>query len=410
MTSLTVLERQQLVLAQRVRAARGARQRRPTAKRRGISVRRAVPSMELVLPLLFFLADLADGQLDESSLPNFVAEDPYVNCAADAIYVKMKTSRTFEGHVHVKFAPKKQCYQVLVTNNQIEVLIPHEECAVTRRRSMSPPGVFLEASLAVSFHPDFTTADDRVFHFRCFHQRSANNHTQSTGSPTDPPQDTNRAPVCSYTVRRWQNGPLVGTVVLGQVVFHQWSCEDEQNTCLVVRSCSVVGSNEKHELIGVDGCSRNTKILPNLAYLSPSLVGQNVSVFGIAQTPLIYFECALLLIPKVGENCQVPECGEATNRTRRGFDESDDQSVEVQSQRIEISELGVVSVADDVMESVELTCHDRPSFSSRQICVALNPFMIVLAGMISVVVFAAFVAVIVTLQRYRHYSISRTAC
>lgn len=78
MTSLTVLERQQLVLAQRVRAARGARQRRPTAKRRGISVRRAVPSMELVLPLLFFLADLADGQLDESSLPNFVAEDPYV--------------------------------------------------------------------------------------------------------------------------------------------------------------------------------------------------------------------------------------------------------------------------------------------------------------------------------------------
>uniref|UniRef100_A0A183F8E2 ZP domain-containing protein n=1 Tax=Heligmosomoides polygyrus TaxID=6339 RepID=A0A183F8E2_HELPZ len=151
-------------------------------------------------------------------------------------------------------------------------------------------------------------------------------------------------------------------------------------------------------------------LLTNLSDLFESLVGQNVSVFGIAQTPLIYFECALLLIPKVGENCQVPECGEATNRTRRGFDESDDQSVEVQSQRIEISELGVVSVADDVMESVELTCHDRPSFSSRQICVALNPFMIVLAGMISVVVFAAFVAVIVTLQRYRHYSISRTAC
>ncbi|KAK6048038.1 hypothetical protein COOONC_14457, partial [Cooperia oncophora] len=88
----------------------------------------------------------------------------------------------------MKFVSNKQCYQVLVTNNQIEVLIPHEECAVMRKRSKSPPGVFLEASLAVSFHPEFTTADDRIFHFRCFHQRTSSNGVQSTGSPTEPPQ------------------------------------------------------------------------------------------------------------------------------------------------------------------------------------------------------------------------------
>ncbi|VDM79898.1 unnamed protein product [Strongylus vulgaris] len=110
-------------------------------------------------------------------------------CAADAIYIKLRTNRTFEGHVHVKFASNKYCYQTLVTNNQIEVLVPHEECAVPRRRSKSPEGVFLETSLAVAFHPDFTTADDRIFHFRCFHQRTSKGQ-QETGSPTEPPKGT----------------------------------------------------------------------------------------------------------------------------------------------------------------------------------------------------------------------------
>ncbi|KIH63634.1 hypothetical protein ANCDUO_06064 [Ancylostoma duodenale] len=156
----------------------------------------------------------------------------------------------------------------LVTNNQIEVLVPHEECAVPRRRSKSPPGVFLETSLAVAFHPDFTTADDRIFHFRCFHQRTSKDH-QGTGSPTEPPQEASWTPSCSYTVRKWPNGPLVGTVVLGQTVFHQWSCDNQKDNCLVVRSCSVVAGETTHELIGADGCSKNTKILPHLTYFNP---------------------------------------------------------------------------------------------------------------------------------------------
>ncbi|WKX94438.1 hypothetical protein Q1695_011588 [Nippostrongylus brasiliensis] len=369
------------------------------------------PYVAVVLLMALLPAPLL-AQDDDDSSANSVSEEPYVNCAADAIYVKLKTAKTFEGHVHLKFTNNKLCYQVLVTNNQIEVLIPHEECGVTRRRSKSPPGVFLEASLAVSFHRDFTTADDRIFHFRCFHQRTNTHDLQSTGSPTEPPRDSSKTPTCSYTVRKWMNGPLVGTVALGQVVFHQWSCEDEKERCLIVRGCSVVGSDAKHELIGADGCSRNPKILPNLRYISPSLVGQNVSVFGIAQTSLIYFECDLILLPRSADGqCEVPECAETTNRTRRSFEADDDVSLEVQSQRIEVSELGAILDGDsEVMESVELTCQEKANHTSSQICVAFNPFIIFLAGMISMVMFAAFVAVIISLQRYRHYTMSQTNC
>uniref|UniRef100_A0A0K0DFH4 ZP domain-containing protein n=1 Tax=Angiostrongylus cantonensis TaxID=6313 RepID=A0A0K0DFH4_ANGCA len=191
------------------------------------------------------------------------------DCAADAIYVKLKTNQTFEGHVQVKFVVQKSCYQVLVTNNQIEVLVPHEECAVPRRRSRSPAGIFLETAISVSFHPDFTTADDRIFHLRCFHQRATNSKALGPGSPTESQRDAMRTPSCSYTVRKRPNGPLAGTVMLGQVVFHQWSCENQQDTCLIVHSCSVVGGETKHGLMDADGCSKNTKILPNLVYLNP---------------------------------------------------------------------------------------------------------------------------------------------
>ncbi|XGW07650.1 hypothetical protein V3C99_010646 [Haemonchus contortus] len=390
----------------------------PAQRPRRITVLRTFPRMKFnyslaaVLVLLSMAGRVCGQMFDDESLPNFVAGDPYVNCAADAIYVKLKTNRTFEGHVHVKFVPNKQCYQVLVTNNQIEVLIPHEECVVMRKRSKTPPGVFLEASLAVSFHPEFTTADDRIFHFRCFHQRTSSKELQSTGSPTEPPQDSVRSPQCSYTVRRWMDGPLVGTVLLGQVVFHQWSCENEHDACLIVHSCSVVGSETKHKLMDADGCSKDPKILPDLNYISPTMVGQNVSVFGISQTSLIYFECNLVLIPKTDGQCEVPQCSETTNRTRRSFEALEDHAFEVQSQRIEVSELGVMSDAkSEMVQPVELVCHDKPSSSRRnQICVAFNPFIIFLGGMIAMAVFAAFVAVMISLQRYRHYSISHTIC
>lgn len=56
------------------------------------------------------------------------------SCSADAIYAKWKTNVTFVGHVNVRHAPNRSCYQVLVTNNQIELLIPHLDCQVSRTR------------------------------------------------------------------------------------------------------------------------------------------------------------------------------------------------------------------------------------------------------------------------------------
>ncbi|VDN29828.1 unnamed protein product [Cylicostephanus goldi] len=116
------------------------------------------------------------------------------------------------------------------------------------------------------------------------------------------------------------------------------------------------------------------------------MVGQNVSVFGVSQTSLIYFECELLLMPPKNGMCDIPTClDQNLNRTRRSYDNDSSISVDVQTQRIEVSELGVISdVEAEASHSVELTCHEKTSYPVHEICVPFNPFVIFLAGMISV--------------------------
>ncbi|KIH63633.1 hypothetical protein ANCDUO_06063 [Ancylostoma duodenale] len=57
------------------------------------------------------------------------------------------------------------------------------------------------------------------------------------------------------------------------------------------------------------------------------------------------------------------------------------------------------------MQSVELTCQEKASYPVQEICVPFNPFVVFLAGMISVIVLVTFTAVMISVQRYRHYSI-----
>uniref|UniRef100_A0A1I7WBU5 Uncharacterized protein n=1 Tax=Heterorhabditis bacteriophora TaxID=37862 RepID=A0A1I7WBU5_HETBA len=67
-----------------------------------------------------------------------------------------------------------------------------------------------------------------------------------------------------------------------------------------------------------------------IAYFK-SFVGQNVSVFGVSQSSLVYFECDLLLLPYLGEphRCQLPQCMREKNRSRRSFDDLSDLVMEV---------------------------------------------------------------------------------
>ncbi|CAL2032806.1 unnamed protein product [Caenorhabditis brenneri] len=380
----------------------------------------------LLLLLLCFDGPGIKCQEEEETLPrNEVLGEPTVSCAADAIYVKLRTKSTFLGHVDVKYTPDKSCFQSLVTNNQIEILIPHEECMVPRRRSLHPTGVILEVSLSVSFHPEFTTVDDRIFNMQCFHQKKSNGSSSSLaiGSPQPPPTDT-KGPSCSYEVLTSPEGSPAGRLALGQNVYHSWQCQNVYESCIMIESCQLVGGEETHEVIDSSGCSKHESIMPQLEYHNRTHVGASVKVFGVSHTSIVYFACQVRLHPQLptGE-CPKPKC----DSMRRKRDESSSQfpSIDVRSQNLEISQLiNVTSSTESQIPSESVIQHTCPDIhvesapaeeaseskliEEEKICADFRSVLIVsiLLTMALIIITTTIVVLIVRRQKYEIASMS----
>ncbi|PAV88897.1 hypothetical protein WR25_07482 isoform B [Diploscapter pachys] len=121
-------------------------------------------------------------------------------------------------------------------------------------------------------------------------------------------------PTCAYSILRFPGGPPVGLVSLGQTVYHQWKCEQFQNSCLHVRNCALVAGTVRYMLIDEQGCSKEPQLLPDLSYLNPNEVGVNVTVFGVVDSSIVHFECELLLQPKQNDVCPTRQCSNQTEQ------------------------------------------------------------------------------------------------
>lgn len=62
---------------------------------------------------------------------------------------------------------------------------------IVRIRSLDPPGLLLETTVLVSFHPEFVTESDRLFVLRCLHTKNA---TQNGGLNEGVPQQLTTFP------------------------------------------------------------------------------------------------------------------------------------------------------------------------------------------------------------------------
>uniref|UniRef100_A0AAF5Q3S1 ZP domain-containing protein n=1 Tax=Wuchereria bancrofti TaxID=6293 RepID=A0AAF5Q3S1_WUCBA len=246
---------------------------------------------------------------------NEIIGEPFISCSADAIYVKWRTNMTFVGHINVRHAPNRFCYQVLVTDNQIELLIPHQDCQVSRTRSLRPAGVIVATSVLISFHPHYVTAGDRVYLLRCLHTR-ASDQSLFPGSvaplttSTDAFRGSTSIPQCEYQIRNLKNNEIVNEAIIGEMVRHRWSCSirSDQDLCLVITNCFLIASDSKHQLIDNQGCSTDSTVLPDLIYIDNMNVEQNVSVFGVAEKPYVYFQCQISLLPSKAHQCPKPSC------------------------------------------------------------------------------------------------------
>uniref|UniRef100_A0A7E5A225 ZP domain-containing protein n=1 Tax=Panagrellus redivivus TaxID=6233 RepID=A0A7E5A225_PANRE len=381
----------------------------------------------LTLLIAGFTIRNANAEIAES---NSVVGEPFITCGADAIYAKWRTNKTFTGHVNVRYAPNKFCYQVLVTNNQIELLVPHQDCLVNRIRSLTPPGLILETSVLISFHPQFVTTGDRVYLLKCLHAKPKkhNSNTVTTATLTLPkgvPFDGNLTDAsdwapsnesetsnlrCQYRITDSIAGGPIDSAEVGAEVDHSWQCENvPAGQCLVVTNCLLKTFDSQYEIIDNNGCSKDKRVMPELKYLNESSVSARVRIFGVAQRPNIHFQCQLNLLPHDPRGqCYRPSCSRSRRDVVNYLLSEATESFDAMSPEIEVIQPGVRKSPSKKPSEGGPDCATPTRIENiipiDMVCVNKTSFTLVTVATLLIAVITLGVVLYIILRRYYPYT------
>jgi hypothetical protein len=258
-----------------------------------------------------FVALVASTPID-----NGINGDPEIECGPTSLQVRIgvvvhslqpyisqvtfNTKNHFSGHVYVKGRFAEQGCRTDGTNVQSvgNIELPFTTCGVSRDRSLNPKGVFVRTTVVISFHPRFMTKIDRAYTVQCFYMEA--DKTVSTGIEvseitTGFQTQLVPMPVCRYEILdAASNGKPVQFALIGQGVFHKWTCDtDTTDTfCMTVHSCFVDdGQGDRLDLITDQGCAVDKYLMNNLEYPSDLMAVKEVHVFKYADRPALQFQC-----------------------------------------------------------------------------------------------------------------------
>jgi hypothetical protein len=254
---------------------------------------------------------------------NGVQGDPEIECGPTSIQVTFNTQNNFEGHVYVKGRYDQQADGCRTTGDgsravgQIE--LAHNQCGVDRRRSANPKGVFMTTTVVISFHPNFITKVDRAYTLQCFYMeadKTVSTDIEVSMITTGFQTQFVPMPICRYEILDAQeNGNPVRFALIGQAVFHKWTCDTEtQDTfCMYVYSCFVVDptGQDRLDLIDETGCATDKYLMGNIEYPSDLMGVKEVHVFKYADRPALFFQCQIrITVKEPNQECERPQCAE----------------------------------------------------------------------------------------------------
>uniref|UniRef100_A0A8R1TT69 ZP domain-containing protein n=1 Tax=Onchocerca volvulus TaxID=6282 RepID=A0A8R1TT69_ONCVO len=248
------------------------------------------------------------------------------------IKVQFETRNAFKGFIFVEdHLADPSCRSTAAENVDDErrnasIRLGFKSCDVERRRSNNPRGMYVTTSLFLAFQPNFLTKIDRVYVVQCFYmemEKIFEKQIQVKMNP--PPLQTEQVPmpVCKYEILDGSPaGPPVLYAVIGQMVYHKWTCETdtENQFCMVVHSCFVDdGNGDRVQLIDEQGCAKDKYLLQNLEYVSDLMAGKEAHVYKYADRQSLFFDCQISLTIKEPnqEYCSVPNCPEPPRRKRQ---------------------------------------------------------------------------------------------
>ncbi|CAJ0565582.1 unnamed protein product, partial [Mesorhabditis spiculigera] len=264
-----------------------------------------------------------------AQVDNGVIGDPFLDCGDGHIEIRFDTRTPFRGLVFVEDKLNDPaCRSPPADGDGVRntsLRIGFEECAVHKRFSESPRGLFVTTRVIIAFHPEFLTKVDRLYQVQCFYmemERRLEKQIEISMAPPTMHTANIPMPVCKYEVLDGSpNGPPVLYTTVGQMVYHKWTCESQYNDtfCMTVHSCTVNdGNGDVVRLLDEKGCAQDKYLLNNLEYISDLMAGREAHVYKYADRENMYFDCEITIsIKEPGQEfCEYPTCPEPPRRRR----------------------------------------------------------------------------------------------
>jgi hypothetical protein len=268
----------------------------------------------LLLPALICL--VGAGEID-----NKLTGLPIVDCQDTAVSLTFNTDKPFTGRVYVKgLVDDDRCSRNFATNadqSKFSMQINQGDCSMQRQRvSGALEGLMFSLVIVVSFHGTFETKNDRAFRCMCFFRniKRVTNFLDVSMLGTTELLDTAKMPNCLYTIHSQSpTGPLARYAKVGDLIYHVWECDDE-NQGILVHSCWVNdGKGQRFDLLDIDGCAVDPVIQPDVKY-EPSLQKAFVETWAykFSDTSVLDYQCVVELCKKAQGECNgltPPVCG-----------------------------------------------------------------------------------------------------
>jgi hypothetical protein len=199
-----------------------------------------------------------------------------------------------------------------------QIELGFDQCGTVRELSLEPKGVFMRQTIVISFHPRFLTKVDRAYTIQCFYMeadKTVSTEIEVSMITTGFQTQVVPMPICRYEILDAANGGNpVQFAIIGQAVFHKWSCDTDtiDTFCMIVHSCTVDdGQGDNLQLLEETGCAVDKYLMGNLDYPADLMASKELHDFKNADRPAQYINCQITItVKEPNGQCARPECSE----------------------------------------------------------------------------------------------------
>ncbi|KAM3723265.1 Cuticlin-6 [Dirofilaria immitis] len=248
-------------------------------------------------------------------------------CLSDGFNVTFTFPKSFAGTVAVRGKNvTKDCWKAVqaeqfgknIEIHEVDLFINFKHCDVKETASVNPAGMNYSTLIYVVHDKWLVTGADEGFFIQCHQPQQPQEQNLSPDLSLQSDfkiaeiLPLNSVPsLCNYSIRaNAPNGPLVQSAKLGDIVYHRWECENNNQASdlygLHIHDCYAESKIEQqHIIIDTKGCSTDTNIVSDVIYADDKLIAfSSAKVFKLINSKHLSFHCKLSLCIRKADGCE----------------------------------------------------------------------------------------------------------